>query len=190
MDNFVTTLPQIVDILKAHMPTILLFILGIWIVHFCNVLLSYRLNLLGIYPRTWHGLPGIVFSPFLHGNYNHLFFNTIPLLLLADFVSLNGWPEFYRVTLSIMILSGAAIWLIGRRALHIGASSLIMGYWGYLLMNVVHQGTVTAVLLALVSIYYFSGLALNLVSFKKGVSWEGHIFGFFAGLATAYWLRS
>jgi len=186
MDSLVTTLPEIVNILKAHMPTMLLFVLGIWIVHFCNVLLGYRLNLLGIYPRTWHGLLGIIFSPFLHGNFNHLFFNSIPLLLLANFVSLNGWPDFYRVSLSIILLSGSAVWLIGRPALHIGASSLIMGYWGYLLMNVVNQGTVTAILLALVSLYYFSGLALNLVSFKKGVSWEGHIFGFFAGLATAY----
>jgi len=171
------------------MPTMLLIVLGIWILHFCNFLLAYRLNLLGIYPRTWHGLLGIIFSPFLHGNASHLFFNTIPLLLLADFVSLNGWPIFYRVSLSIILLSGLAVWLIGRRAIHIGASSLIMGYWGYLLMNVMHQGTVTAIILALVSIYYFSGLALNLVSFKKGVSWEGHVFGFLAGVATAYFMN-
>ena len=186
MDNFIIILPEILNVLKVNMVLIFFIVAGIWALHCCNFLLGYRLNVLGIYPRSWHGLIGIVFSPFLHGNFGHLFLNTIPLLLLADFVSLDGWPIFYQVSLSIILLSGFAVWLLGRRAIHIGASSLIMGYWGYLLMNVAHQGTLAAVLLALLSLYYFSGLMLNLVSFKKGTSWEGHIFGFLAGLLTAY----
>ena len=66
----------------------ILFVL--WAVHFINWLLGYRLSLLGIYPRSAHGLLGIIFSPFLHGNIGHLVFNSIPLFFLANLVLLQG----------------------------------------------------------------------------------------------------
>jgi membrane associated rhomboid family serine protease len=144
------------------------------------------LNILGIWPRKLLGLPGIIFSPFLHGDFNHLFFNSIPLFIMASFVLLNGMRVFICVSVIIMILGGFCTWLIGRRGVHIGASSVIMGYWGYLLIEAYKHPTVISIALAIVCLYYFGGLALNLFPTKVKSSWEGHFFGFAAGLVAAY----
>lgn len=169
----------------------LLFVLGIiallFIIHLINSMLGYRLNILGIYPRTLIGLPGILFCPFLHGNFNHLFFNSIPLFVLINLILLKGFTVFYSVTFSIIILSGLAIWLLGRPAIHVGASSLIMGYFGYLFTNAYYHPTAITVIIAIVCIYYFGGLiiASTFPSGKKNISWEGHVFGLAAGVVTA-----
>jgi membrane associated rhomboid family serine protease len=158
----------------------------LWIINIVNFILGYRLNFLGIYPRNIFGLPGIVCSPFLHGNFNHLFFNSIPLFVLINLILFNGRLDFYYISITIILLSGAALWLFGRKAIHIGSSTLIMGYFGYLLINAYHQPTIVTVLLAAVCIYYFGGLFLALFPGKKGISWEGHVFGFLAGIAAAF----
>ncbi len=162
-------------------------ILGLWLLQGINYLFGYQLNQFGIIPRRWYGLTGIFCSPFLHGNATHLFFNTIPLLSLATFILIGGRDLFYWVTITIILLSGLFVWLFGRLACHIGASSLIMGYWGYLLINAYHQPSFMAIALAAVSLYYFGGLFFSLFpSSQQTISWEGHLFGFFSGLIANY----
>ena len=78
------------------------------------------------------------------------------------------------------------IWLFGRKAIHIGASALILGYLGYLLMNIYYQGTSLAIGIGLVCIYYFAGLLLSIFPTNIKISWEGHLFGLLAGIATSY----
>jgi membrane associated rhomboid family serine protease len=168
-----------------------LFILGIIslliLLNIINRILGNRLNLLGIIPRTTRGLFGIFFSPFLHRDFNHLFFNSIPLFVLANLVLLNGRTAFYIISLMIIVLSGFGIWAVGRRAIHIGASSLIMGYFGYLLANAYFQINATTIVLGVLCLYYFGGLIAHLIPGEEDVSWEGHILGFLSGVATAYW---
>jgi membrane associated rhomboid family serine protease len=163
-----------------------LFILILFIVHIINMLLGYRLNVLGIYPRHLFGLIGIPCSPFLHGSFNHLFFNAIALFVLANFVLLQGITNFFHITLLIGGLSGLALWLFGRPAIHIGASGLITGYWGYLLVNAYQHPSIITVILAIVCVYYFGGIFFSIFPGKQGMSWEGHLFGLLAGLGTAY----
>ncbi len=158
----------------------------LWVLLLINKMLGYRLNYLGIVPRTPSGLMGIIFSPFLHGSANHLFLNTIPLLILSCFILVGGQTFFFRVTIIIILLSGILIWLFGRKAIHIGASALVTGYWGYLLINAYHQPNLMAIALAVVCLYYFGGLFFGLFPSDKTVSWEGHLFGFIAGIATNY----
>lgn len=135
------------------------------------------------------GLPGIFFAPFLHANFNHLFFNTIPLLVLSDFLLIHGLPYFMIVTLAITVLSGLLIWCFAKPGLHVGASAVITGYWALLLMNSYQQANVTSIMLGIVSVYYFLGIFYGVFPGKKGVSWEGHLFGLVAGLATGYFLK-
>src|SRR5262245_4202100 len=151
--------------------TFLLTILGIlWGIQVVNALLGYRLNILGIYPRKIISLPGIVFSPFLHGSAQHLFFNSIPLFVLSALLLVGGKQQFFTITLLIIVLCGAAVWLLGRRAFHVGASGLIMGYWGFLLFNAYQERSVMAVMLAFLCLYYFGGLMLNLMPCEERVS--------------------
>ncbi|MBA2654680.1 MAG: rhomboid family intramembrane serine protease [Gammaproteobacteria bacterium] len=158
----------------------------LWAILFVNWLIGYRLNLLGIYPRHLFGLIGIPLHPFLHGGFNHLFFNSIPLFVLLTFILTGGLTHFICVTASIVLLSGGAIWLLGRRAIHIGASDLVMGYWGYLLVYAYKNPSILTAILALVCVYYFGGLLLSIFPNEEKVSWEGHLFGLLAGMSATY----
>ncbi len=158
----------------------------LWGINIVNALVGYRLNLLGVYPRHLFGLIGIPCFSFLHAGFNHLFFNTIPLLALITFVLINGWHNFVCVSLIIMLLSGAAIWLFGRKAIHVGASSMVMGYWGYLLVDAYQHPSVITLFLGVVCVYYFGSLLFNFFPREERTSWEGHIFGFLAGLAAVF----
>jgi membrane associated rhomboid family serine protease len=162
-------------------------IIGIlWLVQCVNVLVGYRLNLLGICPRKWYGLPGIVCSPFLHGGFNHLFFNSVPLLILVNLTLLYGVHTFISLTIFIFALSGLATWLLARPGIHVGASSVLMGYWGFLLMQSIFQPSVMTIIVALLCFYYLGSLWMNLMPSGPGVSWEGHVFGCLAGVAGAF----
>lgn len=167
----------------------LIIILGIpWLVYFINIFLNNRLLYLGIIPRRLYGLSGIIFAPLLHANFNHLFFNSIPLLVLSNFVLINGITYFLYVTVFITIFSGVLIWCFAKPGIHIGASALITGYWGLLVSDILQQGSLTAIILGIISLYYFAGIFLGVFPGKKGVSWEGHLFGLLAGIACSYFM--
>ncbi|MDI9818364.1 MULTISPECIES: rhomboid family intramembrane serine protease [unclassified Legionella] len=167
--------------------TILTIILAtLWLIYFLNLVFNNHLLYLGIIPRRLYGLGGIIFAPLLHANFNHLFFNSIPLLVLSNFVLINGLHYFFIVTVIITILSGFLIWCFAKPGIHIGASSLITGYWALLVSDILQQGTATAIILGVISLYYFAGIFLGIFPGKKGVSWEGHLFGLIAGFIASY----
>lgn len=186
MDSFVDQLTLLVSLTKQNFLQACFFVGILWLIHGVNWLLGMRLNYLGIYPRHLVGLPGVFLSPLLHGDFDHLFLNTIPLLILIDLILIYGQSTFYLLTLAIIVQSGLAVWLLGRQAIHVGASSLIMGYWGYLLINSYHEPSVMGLITAVLCIYYLGGLAFSLLPLDAKSSWEGHIFGFLAGISSAY----
>lgn len=172
-----------------NLPFLCILLASLWGIQLLNSSLSYRLNCLGIYPRTWHGLIGIVFSPFLHGSWQHLFFNSIPLLVLSALILIEGGLWFFlEVSLIILVISGIALWLLGRRGFHVGASTVIMGYFSFLLANAYHHRSAVTILLAVLCLYYFGGLFCNLLPSEEKVSWEGHVLGFVSGLVASYWV--
>lgn len=174
------------EIFKFNLPYILIILAILWGIHFVNYLTGYRLNYFGIYPRHPIGLIGIFFAPFLHGNFNHIFFNSIPLAILACFVLLNGLHHFLIISALIIILCGTATWLFGRKNIHIGASGVIMGYLGYCLMMAYYNPSVISVGIGLVCLYYFGSLLFSIFPSDVKTSWEGHLFGFIAGILTVY----
>lgn len=185
--QMLTELEDFLAVVQQNLWFLLACLGGLWVIQLVNWLLRYQLNRLGILPRTKRGLIGIVFSPFLHGNFSHLMFNTLPLFVLANLVILEGRPKFYCVTITVILLSGSAIWLFARRGIHIGASSLVMGYWAYLLIHGFQHHSWLTIILALITFYYFGSLLINLFPQKIEVSWEGHVFGCMAGVAAVYW---
>ena len=156
-------------------------------VYLLTVLSGGRLLCLGIYPRRLFGLPGIFFSPFLHANFNHLFFNMIPLTVLSMFVLLGGETYFYHVSFWLIVSSGFLVWCFGKSGFHVGASSLITGYWGFLVANSFSEGGVVPIVLGVVCIYYLFGIFLSICPQEKGISWEGHLFGLVSGIGLSTW---
>jgi membrane associated rhomboid family serine protease len=188
INELISSLNLIITQTKNNTHTLGIILLIIWSLFFITYFINNRILLLGIIPRKITGIPGILFAPVLHANFNHIFFNSIPLLVLSNFILINGLEYYIIVTLMITVLSGLAIWCFAKPGLHIGASALVTGYWGFLISNIYQNTTVTTLILGLLSLYYFAGIFLGIFPREKGVSWEGHLFGLLAGLFTSYLL--
>ncbi|MCA0404191.1 MAG: rhomboid family intramembrane serine protease [Proteobacteria bacterium] len=189
IEDITTSINFIIYQTKINANVLLTIIAIPWVVFFINRLFfNNKLLYLGIIPRRLRGLLGIFFSPFLHADFNHLFFNSIPLFVLADFLLINGLPFFLEATIIIGIISGFLTWCFAKPGIHIGASGIITGYWGLLVADIVKQSSFTAIILGLLSLYYFAGIFLGIFPGKKGVSWEGHLFGLIGGLLANYLL--
>lgn len=185
LDQLVDSFNLIASQTKTNIRFLSKILLLLWGVYGLNRLLGDRLLYLGILPRHLLGLPGIIFSPLLHADFNHLFFNCIPLIVLANFILLQGIPFFLHVTALIIVISGLLTWCFAVHGLHVGASGVITGYWGYLVANAYHQSTITTVILAMVCVFYFAGILFSIFPGDKNVSWQGHLFGLIAGLVVA-----
>ncbi len=185
MDNFINQLLQTLNLMQQNALPAFYIICIFWLIYFIDVLLNHRLLRLGIYPRHILGLPGILFNTFLHGNFEHLFFNSIPLFVLIDFVLIEGWHQFITISVFIILVGGLLLWLFGRKGIHVGASALISGYFGYLITNAYHHPSISAIVLAIICVYYFGGILLGLFPQQDRTSWEGHVCGFLSGIASA-----
>ena len=175
------TEPGLGQLVKSSAYWIFGFVLVIWIVELVNLVLGHRLNILGILPRTVAGLPGIVLSPFLHLGIGHVLLNTIPFVILGWLVILHGNRVFLEVSVVIILVSGAGIWLLGRSGYHVGASGLIFGYFGFLVARGWYERSVSSILIAVVTIVLYGGMLWGLLPLRNGVSWEAHLFGLDVG---------
>ncbi|MFO1258238.1 MAG: rhomboid family intramembrane serine protease [Gammaproteobacteria bacterium] len=177
---------------QTVMPEMLTMMAVLWAFNIVNWMTGSRLNILGILPRHPFGLIGIVFSPILHSNFNHLFFNSVPLFALGLFMMTLGLDVFCWATGLIAGLGGFAVWLVGRRGIHLGASALVSGYFSFIMLLAFEQPSFISILLASIALYYFGGILLSLFPTEERTSWEGHLCGFLAGLASmylcAYWI--
>jgi membrane associated rhomboid family serine protease len=184
VDNYLTFLQSV---FMSNLPFFFHWIGVMWLIFIVNALiLQGRLNVLGIYPRHPMGLFGIVCSPFLHGGFSHLLLNSVMLFILGSFVMMLDPSQFYIISAIILIIGGGLTWEFGRPYLHIGASGLIMGYWGFLMINVFVQPTLLAVVVVAVCLYYFGAMFLNLFPQDEKTSWEGHVFGFLGGVTAVF----
>lgn len=186
MESWINTINQLITQSRQNLWLAGICIGILWVVHILNVMSGMRLCAFGILPRKRWGLIGIFTSPFIHGHFEHLFFNSIATFILVDLMLIAGIPTFVTATIIIILITGALVWLLGRPALHIGASGVMLGYWSYLLVNAIVSGSNMAWLLGLLCFYYLGGLGLSLIPNEPGTSWEAHIFGAFAGVAAVY----
>jgi membrane associated rhomboid family serine protease len=158
-----------------------------WIVEIVDsVVLDDALQGQGITPRTWRGLDGVLWAPFLHGSYGHLISNTVPFLVLGGLVMLRGIRTWVAVTAIVAVVGGLATWVFARSATHIGASILIFGYFAFLVIVGFVERSVKGIAIGLVAgLLYGGSLVWGLLPISSGVSWEGHLFGALAGVVAA-----
>lgn len=169
--------------LKTHAVVLGGFIALIWALEIVDLLfLGGALNAYGIRPRSIIGLRGILFAPFLHGGWAHLVANTIPFLTFGWLIMLRETSDFFVVTAVTMLVSGLGVWLFGSPyTIHIGASGLIFGYFGFLLLRGYFERSVPAIFLSLVVGLLYGGMIWGVLPLQFGISWQGHLFGFIGG---------
>lgn len=176
-----------------HMQTPLIilggFIVLIWFIELVDVVfLDGGLDQYGIQPRTTQGLYGIFLAPFLHGGFGHVMANTMPILVMGVLIMITrGVKEFLMATAVIMVFSGLGTWLIGATgSVHIGASGLIFGYFGFLLVITYFERSCRNVIVAGFVLFLYSGLIWGVFPRNDGISWQSHLFGFIGGIIAAY----
>nr|WP_246722968.1 rhomboid family intramembrane serine protease [Aliikangiella sp. G2MR2-5] len=160
------------------------FLVLLWLIEIVNLVVEHRLNQFALLPRDVSQLYGIVSIHFLHWNFGHLFSNTLPVAILGIMVCIKGNAE--KVTLSIMLITGTLVWLFARSGLHAGASGLVMGYWGYLISSAIFDRNLKSLMIAIITIALYGGIVFSLLDFRQSVSFEGHLFGFLAGIFSAW----
>ncbi|MCP4604528.1 MAG: rhomboid family intramembrane serine protease [Proteobacteria bacterium] len=160
---------------------------AMWVLEIVDqFILGGALNQYGIRPRDTDRLSGILFAPFLHGDFAHLSSNTIPFLVLGWFILLRGRAAFLVATLVAVIIGGAGTWLIGASSsVHIGASGVVFGYLGFLLGGGIFDRSIGTIILALISAVLYGGIIFGVLPGQVGISWQGHLFGFIGGVLAA-----
>lgn len=157
-----------------------------WIEEIIDVFLDGRLDRYGIVPRQIDGLDGVVFSPFLHGDFRHLIANSLPFLILGSAIALGNADRFIRVTLLVGLIGGLGTWLTGpARSIHIGASGLVFGYLTYLMARGFFARKLSYLLVGILTFVVYGGVLWGVLP-SPGISWQGHLFGAVGGVVAAW----
>jgi len=164
-------------------------VLLLWAVLAVDLLLGGALRGFGIRPREASGLVGIPLHPFLHAGVFHLLMNTFGIVALGGLVLLRDEKDFWLATVLGVLVGGIGTWLFGSPGIHIGASGVVFAYFGYLLTTGLFERRIGALLLSTLVFLAWGGLLLGMLPGQRGISWEGHLFGFLAGLLAA-WMRA
>ena len=142
---------------------------------------------LGLVPRRLSRAHGVLTMLLLHGDLKHLLANSFPLIVLLALLILAGHPHVLATSVLIQLCGGAMLWLVGRRANHIGASLLVFGLTGFHLAAGYFQSNTTTIIFALLVAVLYGGTFLSsIVPWKQGSSWDGHLCGFLGGIVVAY----
>ncbi|NCO76278.1 MAG: rhomboid family intramembrane serine protease [Cyanobacteria bacterium] len=173
--------------LKTQFTIIGIFIAIFWIIEIVNqMFFGDHLDYFGIIPRSAIGLRGIILAPFLHVDFPHLIANTLPFAVLGWLVMLQETSDFYIVSLCSILVSGIGVWLFAQtNSITVGASGVIFGYFGFLIMRSYFQKNTRSIAISLLVFFLYGGMIWGVLPSNPHVSWLAHLFGFLGGVLAA-----
>ncbi|OCB76621.1 rhomboid family intramembrane serine protease [Flavobacterium crassostreae] len=171
---------------NAVMAFPLFFVLSLWLVYWIEIRFHYNFTTNGILPRTFSGLQGIVWSPFIHANLSHLYHNSVPLLVLLAALQYFYPQHSLVVVVAGILVSGSLTWLIGRSSYHIGASGLVYVLVGFVFLKGILTKYFRLVALSLTVVLVYGGMIWYVLpKVDDAISWEGHLAGLLTGFVFA-----
>ncbi len=168
----------------------LFFLLIMWGVKIFEILYNTSYIDLGVLPRSFKGLKGIVFSPFIHKDLSHLINNSMPIIVLGSSLS-YFYPRIkFRLVLWLYFTCGILLWGIGRSSFHIGASGFIYALASFIFFSGLMKKNKRLSALSLVVVFIYGSMFWGLLPTHENVSWEGHLSGLIAGLIIAFFFKN
>jgi membrane associated rhomboid family serine protease len=168
------------------------FLALLWLVELVNIISDRGLiQAGGIRARDPSSLVDIVFSPFVHGNLEHLAGNALPLFSLGFIAAVPDLRRFLLMNVVVIVVGGFGVWLFSpANSVSVGASGLVFGYFGYLaLRGIVDRRPVDVVVSIGVALAY-GYLMWHSIGFGvTNISWQGHLCGLVGGMLAAIFVR-
>ncbi|GAB3280727.1 rhomboid family intramembrane serine protease [Sinomonas notoginsengisoli] len=189
---------QLASRARAGLATMAGATLVLYAIEFVNIAtLGLLTRTFGIRPRDVGSLPDILTSPLVHDStsWAHLVANTLPLFVFGFLAFLAGLRQFLTAVGVSWLASGIGVWLFGGSVLGypsitVGASGVIFGLFGFLLIRGFFNRSWWQILLALVLFAAYGGVLLGVLPIVgRGISWQAHIFGLAGGIIAAVVLR-
>ena len=165
------------------------FVVAFWIIEIIEQTTGVSFVSLGVYPHHLKGLPGILFSPFIHSNFDHLISNSIPFFILLSALVYFYRRISYRIFFQLYLLAGLCVWIAGREAWHIGASGVVYALASFHFVSGIIRSDVRLLTLSIVVVFLYGGLIWGLFPINPEVSWEGHLWGAISGFVLAIYYR-
>ncbi len=165
------------------------FVFVLWVVKLCEVVFHQEFYQFGVYPREMKGLLGVFLAPLLHGDFGHLFSNTIPLLVLGAGLFYFYRQIGYKVFFSIYLISGLWVWVSARASFHIGASGVVYGLAAFLFFSGVIRKHKYLMAFSLFVVFLYGSMIWGVLPLQVGISWESHLMGAIAGILCAFYYR-
>lgn len=168
------------------------FLLLIWTVALVEYLSGASFAQYGLYPRSWDGAMGIITSPLIHADWNHLFANSVPLFVLGASLFYFYRSIALQVFILIWLFGNIWLWGIGREAYHIGASGLVYGMAAFLFMSGLIRKEPRLMAISMLVAFLYGSLIWGIFPElfpDKNISWEGHLMGMLAGVIFAIYYR-
>lgn len=170
----------------------LLLVSLMWIMHLIHFFFNVDFHYLGVYPLHLNGLQGIFTAIFVHGDFEHLISNSIPLLLLGSALFLYYREFAPKLIIYLTVLTGFYVWLMGRESWHIGASGLVYALASFHIVSSILRKEMQLLAFSLLVVFLYGGMVWGLFPEffpEKNISWESHVMGSITGLIFAVFYR-
>ncbi|MEQ0562263.1 rhomboid family intramembrane serine protease [Amycolatopsis sp. NEAU-NG30] len=163
----------------------------LWAIQVVNAVGGYGLSHeFGIETRDPASLPEIFTAPLLHYGWDHIEANSGPLFVFGFLAAYRGVKKWLGVSLLIIVASGLGIWFTSPSlAVTVGASGLVFGYFGYVIVRGLFDRHPIDIVIGLVMALCFAYQFTSLLPTEEGVSWQGHLFGFAGGIVGGWLFR-
>jgi len=171
----------------------LILVTLMWAVKIVEISLNVELGRYGLVPHTTQGLLGILTLPFLHGGWEHLMANSVPVIVLGTALYYFYPTLANRVMLVSYLGSGLLTWCLGDPSTtHVGASALIYSLNLFLIVSGFIRGNRQLTVIALIMVFLYGSFIWGMIpslARPQNISWEGHLSGAIIGMVLALLLR-
>ena len=149
----------------------------VWGAFFIDLTFNLDWRRFGNRPLQWNGAIGVLTMPFLHGDFSHLWGNTVSFFTLCSML-----VYFYR-DLGLKVLgwtwlgAGVLLWLSGAPGNHIGLSGVVYGLAAFLFFSGLIRMHPRLIRVSMVVTFLYGSIVWGVFPIESGVSWQGHLAG-------------